>query len=159
MSALSHLDEAGRAHMVDVSAKPDTVREATARGRIRISCYKGTLDLGANLAMSLLDVSESGIRLLLKAPPGLRAVPFARDTAQRIAAVIAKLGPEHWLSAGDHPVVRRNEGPALELLPKPRFLGITGQTTTAPCAATWWRSRGAIGTAVRSPLPTDGVMR
>ena len=32
--SLSHLDEAGRAHMVDVSAKPDTVREATARGRI-----------------------------------------------------------------------------------------------------------------------------
>jgi cyclic pyranopterin phosphate synthase len=32
--SLSHLDEAGRAHMVDVSAKPDTVREATAGGRI-----------------------------------------------------------------------------------------------------------------------------
>jgi len=31
---LSHLDESGRAHMVDVSAKADTVREATARGRI-----------------------------------------------------------------------------------------------------------------------------
>jgi len=43
-------------------------RRRPARGRIRISCYKGTLDLGANLAMSLLDVSESGIRLLLKAP-------------------------------------------------------------------------------------------
>ena len=34
MSSLSHLDEAGRAHMVDVSAKADTLREATARGRI-----------------------------------------------------------------------------------------------------------------------------
>src|SRR5712692_2215020 len=32
--ALSHLDEAGRAHMVDVSEKADTMREATARGRI-----------------------------------------------------------------------------------------------------------------------------
>jgi cyclic pyranopterin monophosphate synthase len=34
VSQLSHLDEAGRAHMVDVSAKADTTREATARGRI-----------------------------------------------------------------------------------------------------------------------------
>ncbi len=34
--ALSHVDEAGRVRMVDVSAKPDTVREAVARGRITI---------------------------------------------------------------------------------------------------------------------------
>jgi len=33
-ASLSHFDEAGRAHMVDVSAKPDTERVATARGRI-----------------------------------------------------------------------------------------------------------------------------
>jgi cyclic pyranopterin phosphate synthase len=31
---LSHIDAAGRAKMVDVSAKADTQREATARGRI-----------------------------------------------------------------------------------------------------------------------------
>jgi cyclic pyranopterin phosphate synthase len=31
---LSHVDTRGRARMVDVSAKPDTVREATARGRV-----------------------------------------------------------------------------------------------------------------------------
>ncbi|HXF51801.1 MAG TPA: cyclic pyranopterin monophosphate synthase MoaC [Dehalococcoidia bacterium] len=31
---LSHLDEAGRARMVDVTAKDETVREAEARGRI-----------------------------------------------------------------------------------------------------------------------------
>ena len=33
---LSHLDEQGRARMVDVSAKADTVREATAGGRVRM---------------------------------------------------------------------------------------------------------------------------
>lgn len=32
--ALSHIDAAGRARMVDVSAKEDTKREATAKGRI-----------------------------------------------------------------------------------------------------------------------------
>jgi cyclic pyranopterin monophosphate synthase len=34
MSRLTHLDEAGAAHMVDVSEKPATKREATAAGRI-----------------------------------------------------------------------------------------------------------------------------
>ena len=32
--ALSHIDAEGRAQMVDVSAKDDTAREATARGRV-----------------------------------------------------------------------------------------------------------------------------
>jgi cyclic pyranopterin phosphate synthase len=33
----SHFDEAGRARMVDVSQKSETTREATARGRVRLS--------------------------------------------------------------------------------------------------------------------------
>jgi cyclic pyranopterin phosphate synthase len=37
MTRLTHLDEAGSAHMVDVSAKSATVREATASGRIAMS--------------------------------------------------------------------------------------------------------------------------
>jgi len=36
MSQLSHTDEEGRSRMVDVSTKPDTMREAIARGRIRM---------------------------------------------------------------------------------------------------------------------------
>lgn len=37
MSKLSHLDEAGNAAMVDISAKPETLREAVAEGRISMS--------------------------------------------------------------------------------------------------------------------------
>ena len=33
---LSHIDDAGRARMVDLSAKADTVREAVARGSVRM---------------------------------------------------------------------------------------------------------------------------
>ncbi len=33
---LSHLDDAGRARMVDISAKADTAREAIARGTVRM---------------------------------------------------------------------------------------------------------------------------
>lgn len=34
---LSHFDQSGAAHMVDVSSKPDTARKATAEGRILMS--------------------------------------------------------------------------------------------------------------------------
>lgn len=37
MTALTHLDEQGAAHMVDISAKTATVREAVASGRIVMS--------------------------------------------------------------------------------------------------------------------------
>jgi cyclic pyranopterin phosphate synthase len=36
MAKLSHLDESGRARMVDVTAKDDTVREAVAKGSVRM---------------------------------------------------------------------------------------------------------------------------
>ncbi len=42
-SALSHVDAGGRVRMVDVTKKPVTDREATARGRIRIAA--AALDL------------------------------------------------------------------------------------------------------------------
>lgn len=37
MSGLTHIDEQGNAHMVDVSAKPTTARQAIATGRITMS--------------------------------------------------------------------------------------------------------------------------
>lgn len=36
MDGLSHLDESGRARMVDISGKPDTHRQAVARGLVRM---------------------------------------------------------------------------------------------------------------------------
>lgn len=43
MSKLTHLDEHGRAKMVDVSHKPDTTRTAVARGEVHMT--KATFDL------------------------------------------------------------------------------------------------------------------
>jgi cyclic pyranopterin phosphate synthase len=43
MPKLTHIDEQGRANMVDVSAKPDTERIAVARGEVHMT--KGTFDL------------------------------------------------------------------------------------------------------------------
>ncbi|WP_369026768.1 cyclic pyranopterin monophosphate synthase MoaC [Qipengyuania sp. RANM35] len=42
MSELTHLDDQGRAHMVDISGKEATARVATARGRL--TCASATLD-------------------------------------------------------------------------------------------------------------------
>lgn len=43
MSQLTHIDEQGRARMVDVGGKADTAREAVARGRVRMA--PSTLEL------------------------------------------------------------------------------------------------------------------
>ena len=37
MSKLTHIDDQGRARMVDVSGKPETAREAVATGFVRMS--------------------------------------------------------------------------------------------------------------------------
>jgi cyclic pyranopterin monophosphate synthase len=40
---LTHIDESGKAHMVDVGEKPDTEREAVARGEVHLSLSTLTL--------------------------------------------------------------------------------------------------------------------
>jgi len=52
MSKLTHLDEAGRARMVDVSDKASTVREAVAEGFLRMS--------PATLALALSGEGQKG---------------------------------------------------------------------------------------------------
>ncbi len=51
---LTHLDEAGRARMVDVAAKPSTAREASASGRVRMS--QAAFDLAASGAAPKGDI-------------------------------------------------------------------------------------------------------
>jgi cyclic pyranopterin monophosphate synthase len=43
MSTLSHFDEHGASRMVDTSAKPETLREARASGRVRLAAATGQL--------------------------------------------------------------------------------------------------------------------
>jgi hypothetical protein len=37
------------------------------RGKIKVRCYRGSIDLGANLAIAVVEVSETGVRLTLQA--------------------------------------------------------------------------------------------
>jgi cyclic pyranopterin monophosphate synthase len=58
MARLSHLDRHGAAQMVDISAKPETVREATASGAVRMqpatlrAISEGTLPKGDVLTVA-----------------------------------------------------------------------------------------------------------
>jgi cyclic pyranopterin phosphate synthase len=83
MSKLTHFDESGRPHMVDVSAKPATLREASARGRVRMQCAtldhllggaaKGDVVAVATLA-GIMAAKRTGDLIPLCHPVGLDAV-------------------------------------------------------------------------------------
>jgi hypothetical protein len=42
------------------------------RGATRVACFKGSMGLGTNLALELLDVSETGVRLRVREPLDLK---------------------------------------------------------------------------------------
>ena len=48
-SQLTHLDEQGRAHMVDVGGKPDTPRRAIAKGEVHLSAETLALIVSGNV--------------------------------------------------------------------------------------------------------------
>ena len=60
MEKLTHMDDAGRPRMVDVTEKPDTIREAVARGVVRMQAAtfqlikKGSMVKGDVLAVAQL---------------------------------------------------------------------------------------------------------
>jgi cyclic pyranopterin phosphate synthase len=56
MSELTHFDEHGASRMVDVSDKPETIRQARASGQVRLN--PATIDLIRNRAMAKGDVLE-----------------------------------------------------------------------------------------------------
>src|SRR5438128_891090 len=43
-------------------------RRLSAKTNSKVICRKGMLDLGPNVALKLLDVSETGVRLLVRCP-------------------------------------------------------------------------------------------
>lgn len=73
MSRLTHVDETGRARMVDVSGKADTVREAVAEGLLRMS--PETLQLA---------VSGEGKKGDVRAAAEIAGVMAAKKTAELI---------------------------------------------------------------------------
>ena len=73
MSRLTHIDDQGRARMVDVSAKPASAREAVARGLVRMS--------EATRALALSNQAAKGD---VRAVAELAGVMAAKRTADLI---------------------------------------------------------------------------
>lgn len=70
MTEFPHLTEAGEARMVDVSAKPETVRQATAAGRVRLSpaCVAALRDGSVPKGDALAVARIAGIQGVKKTP-------------------------------------------------------------------------------------------
>ena len=66
------------------------------RGKIKTICRRGALDLGSNLAVSLLDISETGIRLILREP--LRSGQDVSITLEGVSCIrpVTRLGKVIW---------------------------------------------------------------
>ena len=72
MSDLSHLDEAGRARMVDVSAKADTQRVAIASGVLRLQpATLARIRAGQIAKGDVLTVADVGAVMAAKRTPDL----------------------------------------------------------------------------------------
>ncbi|MSQ23377.1 MAG: cyclic pyranopterin monophosphate synthase MoaC [Chloroflexi bacterium] len=109
---LTHLDEHGAAHMVDVSEKDDTLREATARGRISMApetlnlIESGTAAKGSVLGVAqlagIMAAKQTGTLIPLCHPLPLTGVDvsFAVDRAsasveiEATARTVGKTGVE-----------------------------------------------------------------
>ena len=91
MSALTHFDAAGNAVMVDISAKPETTREATAKVRVVM--------LPATLAMIVAGTAKKGDVLGVARLAGIMAAKRTADLIPLchplpLAAVTIDLAPD-----------------------------------------------------------------
>ncbi|MBX7540613.1 cyclic pyranopterin monophosphate synthase MoaC [Qipengyuania sphaerica] len=103
MAKLTHLDDHGAARMVDVGAKPETARSATAEGRIRMahaaleaimagSTAKGDALATARIA-GIMAAKKTGELIPLCHPLGLESVrvDFTRESDAILVTATASL--------------------------------------------------------------------
>ncbi len=93
---LSHLDEHGRARMVDVSDKPASARSARARARLRMSvAAAGAVRDGSGPKGEVLAVARLAGVQAAKQTPGL--IPLAHPLALSYVDVEARVDPGEGL--------------------------------------------------------------
>lgn len=100
MSELTHLDEAGRARMVDVADKPVTQRRAVARARVRMSLAtsaavragdgpKGDV-LGTARLAGIAAAKRTGELIPLCHPLSLDFVDLQIEVADELVTIVAE---------------------------------------------------------------------
>lgn len=75
-----------------------SVRRA-ARNSVKAECRKGAYGLGADLAVQLLDLSDSGIRLIIKQALDIRAEVEIIIGGYGMRQPLKRLGNVRWLIA------------------------------------------------------------
>ena len=118
-AGLTHFDAGGQAHMVDVSAKPETVREATARARITMQ--------PETLALILSGTARKGDVLGVARLAGIMA-------AKRTADLIPLCHPLP-IAAVTVDLALDDQASALEITATVRTTGRTGVEMEALTAA------------------------
>jgi cyclic pyranopterin phosphate synthase len=108
MTKLTHIDETGRARMVDVSDKPSTAREALAKGRIRMAAEtlqlalsgqgrKGEVMAAAEIAGVMAAKRTSDLipmcHPLTLSSVKVRIDPLADGSGLEVAARVKTVGP------------------------------------------------------------------
>ncbi|HUR95517.1 MAG TPA: cyclic pyranopterin monophosphate synthase MoaC [Gemmatimonadales bacterium] len=89
---LTHLDESGRARMVDVGAKPESERTAVADGQVRMS--REAFDLVASNALSKGDVlAVAEVAGVLAAKRTGELIPLCHPLGLDLASVAVELVP------------------------------------------------------------------
>ena len=93
---LTHFDEAGRAHMVDVGDKPETIREAVATGRVRMRAETlRRIQAGAMAKGDVLAVAQVAGVMAAKQTPQI--IPMCHTillTGVEIAFELAEAGED-----------------------------------------------------------------
>jgi cyclic pyranopterin phosphate synthase len=89
---LSHLDESGRARMVDVSGKPESERTAVAEGRVRMS--REAYELVASHAVAKGDVlAVAEVAGVMAAKRTGELIPLCHPLGLDLVTVEARLDP------------------------------------------------------------------
>ena len=90
---LSHLDESGRARMVDVSGKPESERTAVAEGRVRMS--REAYELVASHAVAKGDVlAVAEVAGVMAAKRTGELIPLCQPLGLDLVTVEARLDPD-----------------------------------------------------------------
>ena len=89
---LTHLDQAGAAHMVDVGGKVDTAREAVATGRITMSAAAAqAIVTGAAAKGDVLAVAAPHLRIIAKHGAGVDSVDLEAATRAGVVVAVASV--------------------------------------------------------------------
>src|SRR5262245_53464808 len=71
-------------------------RRRQLRHLIHVECRKGSLGLGANLAATFLDISEGGVRIILKAGLEHNQEVEVRLSGPQLTRTLTRIGKVVW---------------------------------------------------------------